>query len=463
MPKRKGRPVVHAVTVLALLAGSAYFTFELRKDAQAKVPAVQSVTDNAMQNPTPATGRQTWERLNDPARSVLRDAKGAVIATFTDGARAATLKGASRTFTEPANTSTKVITDDWVRLMPEPWTKGAQNQQWYKDWFKQYYGSEEDDIFAIAFQYVQGAPLKKDAAGVPYRGDAVFGPYKANGVDRLEQNDFYDYLGIPYTFRNGTTMPPRKERYRALDCSGFMRMVWGYRARYPLMATDKSGDGLPRSANGMARSKVGVDIIKLRGPAPGTPGRRTSTCCSRETCCSSRWTTVPPTTSTTSPSTWGWTPRDTRSSSQAARSRTAPRSATRAVCPASTATASTPSCSAARSGCEPDGGTQRRVDSAPADGERHRIPHQRQRERAPSRSCVVRARRHVSLVRASDAEPIRRRWRFSAGWPAWPVRSGRSTAVLLRAPMRRSGPLARGPRTPASEPTQPTEHHTTRA
>ncbi|WP_327290176.1 NlpC/P60 family protein [Streptomyces sp. NBC_01198] len=268
MPKRKGRPVVHAVTVLALLAGSAYFTFELRKDAQAKVPAVQSVTDNAMQNPTPATGRQTWERLNDPARSVLRDAKGAVIATFTDGARAATLKGASRTFTEPANTSTKVITDDWVRLMPEPWTKGAQNQQWYKDWFKQYYGSEEDDIFAIAFQYVQGAPLKKDAAGVPYRGDAVFGPYKANGVDRLEQNDFYDYLGIPYTFRNGTTMPPRKERYRALDCSGFMRMVWGYRARYPLMATDKSGDGLPRSANGMARSKVGVDIIKLRGPAP---------------------------------------------------------------------------------------------------------------------------------------------------------------------------------------------------
>uniref|UniRef100_UPI0037A1C6C1 NlpC/P60 family protein n=1 Tax=Streptomyces sp. NPDC050564 TaxID=3365631 RepID=UPI0037A1C6C1 len=268
MPKRKGRPVVHTATVLALLAGSAYFTYELRKDEQAKVPAAQTVTDNGLQNSVRATGKQTWERLNDPARSVLRDAKGAVIATFTDGARTATLKGQSRTFSEPVNTSTKVVTDDWVRLMPEPWTKGAQNQQWFKDWFKEYYGSQEDDIFAIAFQYVQGAPVKKDSAGVPYAGDAVFGPYKADGVDRLEQNDFYDYLGIPYTFRNGTTMDARKERYRALDCSGFMRMVWGYRSRYPLMATDALGDGLPRSANGMARSKVGVDIIKLHGPAP---------------------------------------------------------------------------------------------------------------------------------------------------------------------------------------------------
>ncbi|MFF9404789.1 C40 family peptidase [Streptomyces anandii] len=270
MPKRKGRPVLHAVTVLALLTGSAYFTYELRKDEQAKVPAAQSITDNAaLQNSgAKATGKQTWERLNNPARSVLRDGKGAVVATFTDGARTATLKGPSRTFAEPANTASRVVTDDWVRLMPEPWTKGSENEQWFKDWFKQFYGSQEDDIFAIAFQYVQGAPLKKDSSGVPYAGDAVFGPFKEDGVDRLEQNDFYDYLGIPYTFRNGTTLYPRKERYRALDCSGFMRMVWGYRARFPLMASNSLGDGLPRSADGMARSKTGVDIIKIQGPSP---------------------------------------------------------------------------------------------------------------------------------------------------------------------------------------------------
>ncbi|AGS72618.1 NlpC/P60 family protein [Streptomyces collinus] len=269
MPKRKGRPVLHAVTVLSLLAGSAYFTYELRKDEEAKVPAVQAVTDRPdLENSGKATGKQTWERLHNPTRSVLRGENGDILGTFTDGARTATLRGPSRTFTEPANTQSRVVTQDWVRLMPEAWHKGAEKEKWFKDWFKEYNGSEADDIFAIAFQYVQGAPVKKDDEGVPYAGDAVFGPFKADGVDRLEQNDFYDYLGINYTFRNGTTMVARKERYRALDCSGFMRMVWGYRARFPLMATNTDGDGLPRSADGMARSKVGVDVLKLSGPSP---------------------------------------------------------------------------------------------------------------------------------------------------------------------------------------------------
>jgi cell wall-associated NlpC family hydrolase len=268
MAKRKGRPVVHAATVLALLASSAYFTYELRKDEQAKVPATQSVTDNAQQGSGKATGKETWERLNNPARSVLRDGKGAVIATYTDGARTATLKGPTRTFTEPSNTSTKVVTNDWVRLLPEPWTKGAEKQQWYKDWFKQYNGSEEDDIFAFAFQYTPGAPVKKDDQGVQYEGHAFYGPLKADGVDRAEQTDFYDYLGIPYTFRDGTTKQPSTDRLRSVDCSGYLRLVYGYRARYPLRSGNETGDGLPRTADAMARSKTGVDIIKLQGPSP---------------------------------------------------------------------------------------------------------------------------------------------------------------------------------------------------
>ncbi|AVH55947.1 MULTISPECIES: NlpC/P60 family protein [Streptomyces] len=270
MPPKKKRPVLHAVTVLALLGTSGYLTVELRKDEQAKAPSVQAVTDepNLESSTGQQGGKQTWERLKNPERTVLRGAEGQVLATFTDNARTATLRGPSRTFSESANTTSKVVTEDWVRLMPEPWTKGAEKEKWFKDWFKEYYGSQEDDIFAYSFQYVQGAPVKKDDEGIPYAGDAVFGPFKPDGVDRLEQNDFYDYLGIPYTFRDGTTMPARQDRYRALDCSGFMRMIWGYRARHPLMATNTAGDGLPRTADGMARSKVGVDIIKLQGPAP---------------------------------------------------------------------------------------------------------------------------------------------------------------------------------------------------
>ncbi|MCI3933651.1 C40 family peptidase [Streptomyces sp. AN091965] len=272
MPPKKKRPALHAATVLALLAGSAFLTVELRKDEQDKAPEVQAVTDTPgrLSNGASAQGgKQTWERLRNPDRSVLRTEGGKVLATFTDGARAATLTGPSRTFTEPANTKSRVVTDDWVRLMPEVWRKGAEKEKWFKDWYKQFAGSEEDDVFAMAFQYVEGAPVKKDDEGIAYRGDANFGPLNPNGSEgndlREEQSDFYDYLGIPYTFRDGTTIQPEAKRARSMDCSGFIRTVFGYRARYPLMSSDTAGDGLPRTANGMARGKVGTEVIKLKG------------------------------------------------------------------------------------------------------------------------------------------------------------------------------------------------------
>ncbi|WP_406139090.1 C40 family peptidase [Streptomyces sp. NBC_01089] len=271
---KRGRKVLHATTVLALLAASAYFTVELRKDEQAKAPTVQAVTDKPGLRTAGDSLKagKTWERLNSPARTVLRDAEGKVLATFTDNARTATLTGPSRTFAEPANTKSRVVSESWVRLMPEKWKKGAEKQQWFQDWFKKYYGSEEDDIFAFAFQYVEGAPVKKDDEGVPYAGDANFGPINPEGSEgndlRLEQSDFFDYLGIPYTFRNGVTRQPQKARYRAIDCSGFMRTVFGYRARYPLAPLDGQGDGLPRTANGIARSKLGSDVIPLKGITP---------------------------------------------------------------------------------------------------------------------------------------------------------------------------------------------------
>ncbi|MEV7613861.1 NlpC/P60 family protein [Streptomyces sp. NPDC089799] len=268
--KRRTRPVLHAVVLTALIAGSAYFTVELRKEEQTKAPAVMSVTDTPNGGGSQGgDGEQKWERLKNPERSVLRDGKGAILATFTDGARTATLTGPSRTFTEPATTKTRVVTTDWVRLMPEEWRQGAEREQWFKDWFKKYFRSEEDDLFAIAFQYGDQAPVKKDASGVPYAGDASFGPLNPNGSMgndyRLEESDFYDYLGIPYTFRSGAKGQPEKVRYRAMDCSGFVRTVFGYRARFPLMAGDTTGDGLPRTANGMARSRTGVDVIPLKG------------------------------------------------------------------------------------------------------------------------------------------------------------------------------------------------------
>ncbi|MEV4940443.1 C40 family peptidase [Streptomyces zaomyceticus] len=271
--KKKSRPFLTGFVVLGLVATSGYLTLELRKQEEKGVTEVRNVgVLTGVQGQTAKTGKTTgerWTRLENPARSVLRGPDGQVKAVLTDGARFAKLTGPARTFAEPTSTASKVSTTDWVRLMPEPWAKGAEKQKWFKEWYAQNATSAEDDLFAFAFQYVAGAAQKKDARGVVYAGDANFGPLNTSGAEggdlRLEQSDFYDFLGTPYPFRDGVTGSPEAMRARSLDCSGFIRMVLGYRARYPLMSSDTSGDGLPRTANGMARSRQGVDVLPLTG------------------------------------------------------------------------------------------------------------------------------------------------------------------------------------------------------
>lgn len=271
--KKKSRPVVSGLVVLVLVATSGYLTVELRKEEERGVTQITNVGvldgSGRSADTSEDKGEQTWSRLQNPARSVLRGSDGQVRAVFTDGARTATLTGPARTFAEPSSTNSEVSTTDWVRLMPEPWTKGAEKQKWFKDWYAEYKDSKEDDLFAFAAQYQAGAGQKKDADGIVYAGDANFGPLNtAGGGDlRLEQSDFYDYLGIPYPFRDGATGTPETARARSIDCSGYIRMVFGYRARHPLMSSDDAGDGLPRTANGMARSKEGVDVLPLTGIA----------------------------------------------------------------------------------------------------------------------------------------------------------------------------------------------------
>ncbi|MGW2044711.1 NlpC/P60 family protein [Streptomyces sp. NPDC001858] len=269
--KNKTRPLLTGLVVLGLVGASGYLTVELRKQNDQGVTEVRNVGILDGGKASTDTGKETWARLENPARSVLRGSDGQIKAILTDGARTATLTGPARTFEEPSSTSSKVSTTDWVRLMPEPWAKGAESEKWFKDWYKEFASSEEDDLFAYAFQYVAGAPDKKSSTGAVYAGDANFGPLNTSGAEggdlRLEQSDFYDYLGTDYPFRDGVTGTPDTLRAKSIDCSGYMRMILGYRARYPLMSSDASGNGLPRTANGMARSERGVDVLPLTGVA----------------------------------------------------------------------------------------------------------------------------------------------------------------------------------------------------
>jgi cell wall-associated NlpC family hydrolase len=209
-----------------------------------------------------------FDRAEGPARTLVHDKGGNLLATFTDGSRTVDVAGTKRTFREPKFTKATVTLDVWVRLAPQEWHAGAEKDAWVKDWLTKELTDTSLDALGIAFQYVDGAPDLYDNNGVRYAGDAQFGPYSSTDADgRAENNDFYDYLGTTYSFPDGASVKPKKDRYGDIDCSGFLRLVYGYRLGYPLRNTNTAGDGLPRRAFAMSQFGPGVEVTRDEGGA----------------------------------------------------------------------------------------------------------------------------------------------------------------------------------------------------
>jgi hypothetical protein len=205
---------------------------------------------------------------------VARSPRGDAVATFTDGARTALLSGGERTFSE-ATTRATVTIRYRVRLMPQPWQPAAAEQAWFHGWLAQMLSSREPDLLDIAGQYQQRAPDLRDASGLRIAGDAAYGPL-VNGV-RREGSDFNDYLGIDWRYPNGSARRARPANLGAMDCSGFVRMVYGYRSGYPLEYDEMTGKALPRRAVMMAGGGPGVVVLPDTGRqatdlAPLQPG-----------------------------------------------------------------------------------------------------------------------------------------------------------------------------------------------
>ncbi|KZB80330.1 NlpC/P60 family protein [Amycolatopsis regifaucium] len=204
-----------------------------------------------------ATGEYSYERLEAPGRTIVRDSAGTQLASFTDGSRTVMLTGRSRTFTEPKFTTVTITSSAWVRFAPQPWKEGAEKEPWFRDWLPKAVGDTSPDLLAIALQYTDGA-APQTAKKLRIGGDASFGPDSAEG--RLEKSDFYDYLGVDWDF------PDKHEkaepaRFGSLDCSGFVRMVYGYRAGYPMLGGNTKGPGLPRRAWAMSELGPGTQVI----------------------------------------------------------------------------------------------------------------------------------------------------------------------------------------------------------
>ncbi|TDD62846.1 hypothetical protein E1263_02215 [Kribbella antibiotica] len=178
--------------------------------------------------PAPRVGER-FTRLTDPARTVVTSASGAVVATLTDGSRTVALNGPARTFTDPRSAQATLTTTAWVRLAPQPWSADAERAPWFKPWLAAATRDASPDLLALGTQYLKGAPTVRDRTGARIAGQATFG----------QDADYDQYL-----------------RTGAVDSAGFVRLVYGYRAGYPLQS---KASVLPRTAAAMA------------GPGPGTP------------------------------------------------------------------------------------------------------------------------------------------------------------------------------------------------
>lgn len=231
--------------VLAIVIGATYFVqlqFIGGKPAS-NTPAKLNGKDSSVIEPT----------IN---QTVINDDDGAWLATFTKNARTVLMRGPTRTFSEPSGTIVTVTTDKWVRLYPKVYD-GNVDRAWLDKMVEENKKQSSPDIIATAMQYIAGAKTEKNDKGQVIAGDAGYGPTLPNG-DRESGADFNDYIGIPYDYR-GTVDQPEARFAGYLDNTGFLRMVWGYRAGLPISeAGDKTA--IPRSAAQMLVNASGVLI-----------------------------------------------------------------------------------------------------------------------------------------------------------------------------------------------------------
>ncbi len=208
-----------------------------------------------------ATGyNYTTSTVNGVTKVDITDANG-WLATFTKGAVTATVRGQVRSFSEPATTSAKVSHNVWVRLLPAPFNGNVDT-----DWLNNQLSNTSPDVITMAMQYLDGAGTMQTSTGFTYAGNADYGPLLPDG-SREEGSDFNDYLGINVTYGDFIDAPEATQ-HNSLDCSGYMRMLWGYRLGLKMAyGSDPSGTLLPRRAVQMYESAPGALIIPRTNPA----------------------------------------------------------------------------------------------------------------------------------------------------------------------------------------------------
>ncbi|MER7764676.1 NlpC/P60 family protein [Streptomyces sp. NPDC097619] len=149
----------------------------------------------------------------------------------------------------------------WVRLLDAPydgtWTPAVE------DVIRAWTGSLAPDALAYAAAFLPGAPGatsgRRAPVGARVLGEAGYGKTDAQGL-RPVGADFHDYMDRPWSFPD-RTQPKAPEEGQAgnLDCSGYVRMVYGHHMGLPLFDdVDPNKRALPRKSGAMVEHAPGV-------------------------------------------------------------------------------------------------------------------------------------------------------------------------------------------------------------
>ncbi len=163
-----------------------------------------------------------------------------------------------------------VTHDQWIRVLDDPydgdWTPDieARIRHWAQD--------TSPDVLAYSMMFGAHAPPVVDGTlGYQVYGEAGYGPLQPDGK-RFEFSDFNDYFGVAWDFDSGEHRDfPHFDIDETLniDCSGFVRMVYGYRMGLPL-TFDLNFDGLniPRRSRDMGPDGPGIIVAQAVGAPP---------------------------------------------------------------------------------------------------------------------------------------------------------------------------------------------------
>lgn len=238
---------------------------------------INTYTSSSYTTNTPSTGSATTVTVTQVQRP-----DATPLATLTQGARTVAFRGqtttAQRSFSEdcvisytttthpkyPCATTTLTFrTNAYVRLLPQAFN--GQVTQALDDWLNERDDENNDvaahpDIIAHAMSYL-GA-------------DTSYGPVISSGTgpcslidysQRGEFADFNDYLETDqtYTYSNGQTVTRKADpdRAKCLDCSGYVRMIYGHHGGLPLEFEELNGQAIPRRSYQIYQHAPAVTIV----------------------------------------------------------------------------------------------------------------------------------------------------------------------------------------------------------